>query len=803
MKALFHHFLERTDTDFLMRETEELWLKEFPQTFQAYHEAAFYVRDLLERSGIPNVKLHEFPADGKSAFLDARMPLAWDATIGRLTLLSGSKKVVADYAEHPFSLVKGSVLAGGRREVKIITADQLLGGADAKDALVLLYPGDKPDNRFIRHILDLGALGFIADAVSGFLEHPDSRGWFNAATEDGEWHVTAAHRPFLGFSITPRTGQFLRTELRTHELTALAECDGRLYEGVHHAVTALIPGRQAKEVWAYAHLYEPMTDDDSAGVIAAIETAKQILKEGTPEYSVRLVFAMEYYGYCAYIDSLGGNLRSSVIGGVNYDAVACSKGATLRCFRCPSGTSFCGNYLVDELNEALQGDPDGFAFADKGPAYHDDMAYSVPSIGLPNVWSPAEHGLDHHTSRQDMKIVDPATFARGTAYNTALVTSLANPEKKHFREAFPCAEKRLRAIREKIAAEPFGSDLERFRCLSSVERAHLADFQRLLPNADEAEKFEDFDKLSTSLEAGLSAEDPDAGSKWRTYASKIRMQYTGTGFPFSTLKLGHYEELPGGSIYGHIAFINAALHREMSLAQAIRQAEYEAGQPLPEHQIRTHINALNKLADAGYFRVVQRPELTQAEIVGQLRKLGVKRGDLLLVHSAVAGCGYIKGGAKTVIVALREAVGPEGTLLFPAFTRPYVNLGGPCREWDFRPYDPQDPAQIWTGTLPKTVLKKYPDVRRSRHLSHSWCGFGPLAEECLVRHDPADPPCSLNSPPGIAMEHGAKILHFGSTPASTTFLHFVETVCNVPFLGDAVCAEKTNLGTRLHVIRQH
>ena len=129
MQNFYHYFLEHVDPDFLMLETENLWKKEFGQTYQCYHDAAFYTRDLLVKAGIPNVELIEFPADGKSAYCDIRMPIAWDASIGKLTLLDvsdscvsgpfggdGPDIVAADYQLHPFSLVKGSVLQGGKKE---------------------------------------------------------------------------------------------------------------------------------------------------------------------------------------------------------------------------------------------------------------------------------------------------------------------------------------------------------------------------------------------------------------------------------------------------------------------------------------------------------------------------------------------------------------------------------------------------------------------------------------------------------------------------------------------------------------
>lgn len=631
MKILFHRFLEQIDPDFLMTETENLWKKEFGQTFRDYRAAAFYTKDLMERVKIPNVELHEFPADGKTVMLDARMPIAWDATVGKLTLLNvsgscisgefggtGPEIVVADYQKHPFTLVKGSVLNGGKRYVRIITTDDLLGGCDPKDALVILPPAERAVDRWICPVLDLGALGFITDGVEGGTEHPDVIGWMNAATEDGDWHVTAKHRDFLAFSISPRLGAFIRKQIRERgALSAFAECDGCRYDGAYHTVTALIPGRQKKEVWAYAHLYEPLCDDDSAGVIATIEIAKQIMKMGTPEFSIRLVFSMELYGYLAYIDSLGGNLRDRVVGGCNLDSIACVKNASLRSYRSPAGTPFYGNFLMDELNEDLQSDPNRFEYKDFGPAYHDDMAYAVPSIGLPVVWCLAEHGDDHHCSRQTIDFIDRETFLRGTAYHAALVSAIANPTEDMFQKALPLAEKRISAYRDQIRSKSFGNDLERFRYLCGVEKENLLDFKRLMPDLDCSKTMAELNAFCAGLEDGLNNCDPDATSKWRSYASRLRMRYTAVGFPVSTAKLDHRLELPGGSIYGTIANILADLHQEMSLSEAIRKAEYEVGKPLSESAVRKIVNVLNLLADHGYLHVSERPELTKDEIVRQ------------------------------------------------------------------------------------------------------------------------------------------------------------------------------------------
>ncbi|NCQ29508.1 MAG: AAC(3) family N-acetyltransferase, partial [Armatimonadetes bacterium] len=60
--------------------------------------------------------------------------------------------------------------------------------------------------------------------------------------------------------------------------------------------------------------------------------------------------------------------------------------------------------------------------------------------------------------------------------------------------------------------------------------------------------------------------------------------------------------------------------------------------------------------------------LTKRQLVEDLRKLGVKQGDSLMVHSALSALGLVRGGADTVIDALLEAVGSEGNVAMPLMT---------------------------------------------------------------------------------------------------------------------------------------
>ncbi|MCL2547205.1 MAG: AAC(3) family N-acetyltransferase [Oscillospiraceae bacterium] len=59
--------------------------------------------------------------------------------------------------------------------------------------------------------------------------------------------------------------------------------------------------------------------------------------------------------------------------------------------------------------------------------------------------------------------------------------------------------------------------------------------------------------------------------------------------------------------------------------------------------------------------------LTIADIEQDLRNLGIKRGDMLEVHSSLRSLGHVESGAKTVIAALMNVVTQEGALVLPSF----------------------------------------------------------------------------------------------------------------------------------------
>lgn len=57
--------------------------------------------------------------------------------------------------------------------------------------------------------------------------------------------------------------------------------------------------------------------------------------------------------------------------------------------------------------------------------------------------------------------------------------------------------------------------------------------------------------------------------------------------------------------------------------------------------------------------------ILKEEIVQKIREVGLEKGDAVMVHMSLKRMGYVCGGAQTVIEALMEVVGEDGTIMMP------------------------------------------------------------------------------------------------------------------------------------------
>lgn len=285
-------------------------------------------------------------------------------------------------------------------------------------------------------------------------------------------------------------------------------------------------------------------------------------------------------------------------------------------------------------------------------------------------------------------------------------------------------------------------------------------------------------------------------SPWRAYAAGIEAERLFEGPVRDQVRVGAWDRvsLPSGRARLVFDAVVAALDGSRDLAAVLREKESACGLSLPEAEVKRLVLAVAVLGDNGYFRVADRGAVSRADIVAALRRVGVENGDLLLVHSALSAFGHIAGGTETVLAALAEAAGPDGTVLLPSFRRSSCLLNGINKKWEHRPSDVHDDGspsmRKVVGVLTGAFLRSHPEAPRGAHVSHPWTGFGPKAAEIVLAQRRDEPPASESSALGAALRLGGKILHLGSPVGHTTFLHYIETRLRLPGLGPGYYAAR-------------
>ncbi|AHG88626.1 aminoglycoside 3-N-acetyltransferase [Gemmatirosa kalamazoonensis] len=163
-----------------------------------------------------------------------------------------------------------------------------------------------------------------------------------------------------------------------------------------------------------------------------------------------------------------------------------------------------------------------------------------------------------------------------------------------------------------------------------------------------------------------------------------------------------------------------------------------------------------------------RPGASRATLVAQLRALGVRDGDVLLVHTSFRAVRPVDGGPAGLIDALRDAVGPTGTLVMPSWG-----------DDDEQPFDPErTPAAADLGVVAEQ-FRRLPGVRRSAHAA-AFAALGPAAAE--ITADPLPlPPHRAESPVGRVHDVDGLVLLLGVGHDADTTLHLAELLAGVPY----------------------
>lgn len=173
-------------------------------------------------------------------------------------------------------------------------------------------------------------------------------------------------------------------------------------------------------------------------------------------------------------------------------------------------------------------------------------------------------------------------------------------------------------------------------------------------------------------------------------------------------------------------------------------------------------------------RKIYRVPFTLPDLREALASIGFARGRVIWVQSSWNEFYNLKAKPSEVIALMRDMLGPDGTLLMPAF--PIDNDPSKVLEIDLAPSA--------SGLLTE-LFRRTRDTRRSIHLTSSVCAVGPAAEQLLAGHERTVFPWGADTPFSRLMDADALLvgLGIGRTVTKFTPLHAVECLLydEVPF----------------------
>jgi aminoglycoside 3-N-acetyltransferase len=140
-----------------------------------------------------------------------------------------------------------------------------------------------------------------------------------------------------------------------------------------------------------------------------------------------------------------------------------------------------------------------------------------------------------------------------------------------------------------------------------------------------------------------------------------------------------------------------------------------------------------------------------------------------MVHSSLSSIGNVVGGPHSVICGLKQVMGPDATLLMPAYAMKgnmYETMINPA------PFDVKK-SRSTMGAITE-AFRTMPDVFRSAHPTHSVCASGPKAKEYTEKHHLSRSPCGPGSPFQLLSQCHGYILCIGSGIGKITFHHIIE-----------------------------
>ena len=685
---------------------------------------------------------------------------------------------VLDWRENPWHVIQWSAatpreglrlrlqILDDIRSIERLPADGLAGSI----VLTKLDP-----RRGLKLLADKGAAAVIVDGPVPNL--PNALAW----TKFG-WGAIPLERSsarLVGFVLSVKQGEKLRRLARRNgQLTLDVKADIRKYVGHHDVVSGVIRGAgdPQDEVWAIAHSAEPGAVDNASGVALTLEIARVIeglIEAGKikrPKRSIRLLNAYECYGFFAYLERV--QRLQTPLAGVCIDTVGSKPevcdGRLEWHATIPMSAGFVDRVGEAILRSGVRRHRPGYRVCPENFMATSDTLIGDPQYGFPCPWITTHHrdsgrGFDaYHSSADVEKLLSPKGLETCAASMAAYLYYLADmgsgeagelvrSENQYFIAAL--GEKKRPQAEAEYVREAHSRSVRRLErwlwgggrgqvlgAMAEGERqvAALAD---KVARVRKRKRQPVESRLIPRRTAVLSPSAENAPAAINAKISSARLS------PWALFWADGRRDL-------------AAIAERIACEEidGFAGARKVAGEPIAIDKLHAYFAAH---ADLGYVEWIDPKQmLGRRELVADLRRLGVRPGMDLMVHSSLAAIGQVEGGAETVVDALLQAVGKRGTLLAPSFNHRAAQVYNALT------------TPTTNGAIPDALWRR-DEAARSVHPTHAVAAIGARAEQYCRGHLEAGI-WAEDSPIGKLVHGGGYILALGTTHDTSTAYHVAE-----------------------------
>lgn len=178
---------------------------------------------------------------------------------------------------------------------------------------------------------------------------------------------------------------------------------------------------------------------------------------------------------------------------------------------------------------------------------------------------------------------------------------------------------------------------------------------------------------------------------------------------------------------------------------------------------------------------------TRGSLSLDLRRLGLRAGDVVMVHASLRAIGEVAGGPDQVHLAIKDVITPEGTMLMYASCPRYVDEIGrgnltPDEETELREKLPAFDAATARSARDNGALvelfRTFPGSRVNNHPAR-FVAWGRHTSD-LFSEQPWDWAFGTGSVLDRFTQLDGKILLLGSDHDNVTWLHYPEHVADFP-----------------------